>query len=45
MNKIGSMYKDGIRGVVPKDTKKALEWYKRAAELGSVEAHFNMAHM
>ena len=44
MNKIGSMYKDGIRGV-PKDTKKALEWYNRAAELGSVEAHFNMAHM
>ncbi|KAL7527410.1 hypothetical protein ACHAXR_001947 [Thalassiosira sp. AJA248-18] len=41
-NMLGSEYDDGALGL-PQDTKKALELWIRAAELGSAMAHYNVA--
>ena len=39
---LGNAYRDGSLGL-PKDWKKALQLWKRAAELGSARAHYNVA--
>src|SRR5260370_16475663 len=39
-NELGSMYASGEG--VPKDDKKALEWFKKAAEQGYADAEYNL---
>jgi len=40
---LGDMHRQGVSGL-PKDMNKAMEYYFRAAELGSSMAHYNIAN-
>lgn len=44
MNEIACKYLEGDSGL-PQDTKKAMELFNKAATLGSMESHFNLANV